>query len=194
MEPKPTREDRRVRKTRARLSSAFTQLLREKNIQDITVKELTERADVNRGTFYGHYRDLYDMLEQIENDLFADLSDMLDAYDTEDLRHGLKPIMEDTFVFVKKNGGLCSALLESRADDRFFQRLYDMIYEKSFQRWSGSFSIVSVTGGSYTLDFLVAGVVGMVRTWAAGGFQESASFMAVLAERLILRGISPYTY
>ena len=54
--------DRRVRRTRAQLRQALTALLREKDLKDITVRELTDRADVNRGTFYSHYQDVYDMV------------------------------------------------------------------------------------------------------------------------------------
>ena len=61
--------DRRVRRTREQLKRALTQLLLEKPVREITVRELTDRADVNRGTFYAHYTDLYDMLEQMENEL-----------------------------------------------------------------------------------------------------------------------------
>ena len=50
--------DRRVRRTREQLKRALTQLLLEKPVREITVRELTDRADVNRGTFYAHYTDL----------------------------------------------------------------------------------------------------------------------------------------
>ena len=72
-------EDRRVRRTRERLRQALTQLLLEKDVRDITVRELTDLADVNRGTFYTHYRDIYDLLEQTENALFGELEALLDS-------------------------------------------------------------------------------------------------------------------
>ena len=67
--------DRRVRRTKSRLRQALAQLLLEKDLSSITVRELTELADVNRGTFYTHYKDLYDMLEQMENEMFQELED-----------------------------------------------------------------------------------------------------------------------
>ena len=62
-------DDRRVRKTKARLREALVELLREKRVEEITVTELTRRADVNRGTFYCHYRDVHQMVEQLEERL-----------------------------------------------------------------------------------------------------------------------------
>lgn len=52
--------DRRVRKTKKQLRECLTRLLKEKKVQDITVRELTDMADLNRGTFYLHYRDVFD--------------------------------------------------------------------------------------------------------------------------------------
>ena len=60
------KEDRRVRRTKKLLTQALTQLLQEKQINEITVKELTDLADMNRGTFYLYYKDMFDMLEKIE--------------------------------------------------------------------------------------------------------------------------------
>ena len=59
--------DRRVRKTKRQLREALTTLLLEKKFSDITVREISELADVNRGTFYTHYRDTTDLLHQLES-------------------------------------------------------------------------------------------------------------------------------
>lgn len=56
--------DRRVRKTRKLLKECLIRLLKEKRVQDITVRELTDMADLNRGTFYLHYKDVFDLLEK----------------------------------------------------------------------------------------------------------------------------------
>lgn len=71
--------DRRVRKTRRQLKECLTRLLKEKKIQDITVRELAEMADINRGTFYLHYKDVFDLMDQIKNDLVEEVESVLDA-------------------------------------------------------------------------------------------------------------------
>ena len=64
-------EDRRVRKTKKQLRSALTSLLLEKDISRVTVRDVADLADVNRGTFYAHYSDVYDLLHQLEDDLLT---------------------------------------------------------------------------------------------------------------------------
>ena len=69
--------DRRVRKTRRQLKECLTRLLKEKKIQDITVRELAEMADINRGTFYLHYKDVFDLMDQIKNELIEEVESVL---------------------------------------------------------------------------------------------------------------------
>ncbi|MBP3209850.1 MAG: TetR/AcrR family transcriptional regulator, partial [Oscillospiraceae bacterium] len=73
MESTIKKEDRRVRRTKKLLTQALTELMQQKQIKDITVTELTEKADMNRGTFYLYYRDVFDMVEKIEDDMFSAL-------------------------------------------------------------------------------------------------------------------------
>ena len=68
-------EDRRVRKTKKQLRGALTSLLLEKDISRITVRDVAELADVNRGTFYAHYSDVHDLLGQLESELMEHLEE-----------------------------------------------------------------------------------------------------------------------
>ena len=55
------KEDRRVKKTEKALAEALSKLLVDKKIQNITIRELTETADLHSSTFYTHYTDIYDL-------------------------------------------------------------------------------------------------------------------------------------
>ena len=61
-------ENRNVRKSKKAIQKAFAELLSEKNdINKITVKELVERADISKSTFYSHYQDIYSVKEEFED-------------------------------------------------------------------------------------------------------------------------------
>ena len=78
--------DSRVRRTKRLLRQGLTELLKEKSIKKITVRELSERVDINRGTFYLHYKDIYDLVDQIEQELFAEYESILSNYTIADLK------------------------------------------------------------------------------------------------------------
>lgn len=183
-------EDRRVRKTRQALRGALVELMAEKDVRDITVKELTGRADVNRGTFYCHYRDVYDMLTKVEEEMFGEFTAVMDAYPSDELRQGLRPILRDVFRFVGKNADLCGWFLRTSEDSGFFQRLRGVIRDKTAQEWEGLYPFRDERQREQCLAFLVGGCVGLARQWLDSGMAETAEEMAGLAEGLIVGGIT----
>lgn len=76
-------KDKRVIRTKALLIRSISALMKQKNIKDITVKELCEYADINRGTFYLHYKDIYDMLDSIEQELSDKFLQIFQKYNSE---------------------------------------------------------------------------------------------------------------
>ena len=94
--------DRRVRKTKDSLRHCLAELLKKKKIQEITVKELTEMSDINRGTFYLHYRDVFDLLEQIEAELMEEFNSTLNRFDSEVIKAHPARIFDEVFSLIKK--------------------------------------------------------------------------------------------
>lgn len=61
--------DRRVLRTKKAIRNAFAQLLSEKDIDDITIKDISDTADINRKTFYNYYSGIYQIVDEIENEI-----------------------------------------------------------------------------------------------------------------------------
>ena len=73
MSEKTRKQDRRTRYTRQTIKETFLELLKQKNFTKITVTEICKISEINRGTFYLHYYDIHDVLEDILNDIAQDL-------------------------------------------------------------------------------------------------------------------------
>ena len=108
--------DRRVRKTRGTLRACLTKLLKEKKIKEISVKEISEMADINRGTFYLHYRDVFDLLESIENDMFRQFTEILDRHASDEVIEAPEKLLTDILTFIKENADLTMILLGPNGD------------------------------------------------------------------------------
>ncbi len=78
--------DKRVVRTKKALKAALFRILEEKDISAITISELTTKANVNRRTFYTHYRNITDILTEIEGDLVDSLTVLVDKFDTKDFK------------------------------------------------------------------------------------------------------------
>lgn len=65
--------DIRIEKTRQSIINAFIELRSRKELERITIKELCQKAQINKSTFYSHYRDIYDLSDKIETEIVASI-------------------------------------------------------------------------------------------------------------------------
>lgn len=98
-------QNRSVRNTKKKLRDELLRLMQTKSVNEITAKELAELADVNRGTFYFHYSDIYDLLHSIEDDFFAQLEQMLNAVPPPE--GSALDYLTAIFTFIGQNPELC---------------------------------------------------------------------------------------
>ena len=182
------KEDRRVRRTKKLLTQALTQLLQEKQINEITVKELTDLADMNRGTFYLYYKDIFDMLEKIEDGLFEALDGIVSLHEHDDVSHQTKPILLDLFHFIEENQEMCRVLLSPHGDMNFLHRLNEVVREKCLKAWPDIRKEKGEADFDYHYSFVVFGCAGIIRAWVNRNCPESAEIMAEMAYGMILRG------
>lgn len=77
----PKKIDRRQVRTKRRIRDAFMELISEKPMEKLTIKELAERADIDRKTFYLHYDSIAGLVDELQGELLHKLEDTLGAYD-----------------------------------------------------------------------------------------------------------------
>ncbi len=180
--------DRRVRKTRMQLRAGLTQLMREKPIKDITVRELAQLVDINRCTFYLHYRDIYDMVEQVEQEVFDEFEALVRAHPAEELLNKPIYLLLDLFEFFSVNSDLCAAFLGGNGDMAFFNKLILLIRDRVVEYWLKE-QKKDPDQFDYYFSFLASGFIGIIREWFQRDMKETPAQMAALAEQLVLHGM-----
>ena len=179
--------DRRVRKTRRQLKECLTRLLKEKKIQDITVRELAEMADINRGTFYLHYKDVFDLMDQIKNELIEEVESVLTHHPVPELVARPSLALSELFPLVQENAEIVSILIGENGDLNFVNRLKRIVSDKCLKGWLD----LKCSSDPDTLAafsaFIVSGCVGTVQYWIESGMKESTEQMAILTEVAVFR-------
>ena len=181
--------DRRVRKTKKQLRQALTVLLQEKPVKDITVREIADMVDINRGTFYLHYKDVFDMLEQIENDIFEEFNDLIQAHPPAEDAGKPLPLLTDVFTYFAANADMAIALMGPNGDHAFIDKLKNLVKERCFYDWMQVYCGSDSQKFSYFYAFLVYGCIGLFQNWLETGMKEKPEEMAALAEQMILTGV-----
>ncbi len=182
--------DHRVRVTRSIIRKAFTDLLRQKPIQGITIQELCALAGINRGTFYAHYPDVFALLEQIENEMMGDFRRALANVESiTDVRVSLVENCARIFQCLKDNADICVVMLGDFSDKTFVDKLLDIGKTACLTAYSQHFKQANPREIEYFYAFISAGCIGLLRHWIQNGMMNSAMEIAQMAERIMLNGI-----
>lgn len=123
------KEYRNSRRTRKHIKEAFAELVSEKNdINKITVKELVERADISKSTFYAHYVDIYGVAEDFEDEIINLLKSVLDEYNkTHSINYSI--YVKELITLLKQNEEMYKKIFASDLPIMFIDKLKDMCNE-----------------------------------------------------------------
>ena len=181
--------------TAARMDEAFLALLDKKNFAYITVKEICEAAGVNRSTFYLHYTDIYDLLEQTENGLMDQFLAIIDKNHTSLTLQEFSDKLEQFFAILAENQPLCRALMSPNGDIAFVRKLEKLIAEDGVKtlRLVSDEKDLDAQDLNYVTSFFLSGCVGMIDLWLQDGCQQSAQHMADLSMKLLRAGVQGIT-
>lgn len=188
MADKHQKDDRRVKYTKLALRQSLLELLEEKPIGRITVKEICERADINRATFYAHYFDAFDLLEKIESSLIESIEARLDLSSNGDISASVKSICHT----IKENQDICTILFGDFGDRGFIERILNIIREQIVASWTALEYRMSEGEAAYAYAFATNGSIGILRVWQAENFSTDPDDIAELILRLIFLGLQSY--
>jgi len=173
------KEDHRIRLTRLLLKETIIELLREFHISKITVKMLCERANISRSTFYTHYDNPFDLLNQLESEIYQVLQEIFSSQET------LQTITKNLLDYVVKNKNIFQVLLSKNGSAQFMEKMMKLaqeIREENCDRPTNSQLRI------YIHRFTVTGTISVLQLWLENDMPETTEYMAELVINLIKKG------
>lgn len=164
-------------------------LLKDKSISTVTVKEICALADINRSTFYSHYLDQFDLLNQIEEEIIEDMNDTLTAYNHSDQNEETLQMTEKIVEYVAENSDVCMTLFSEHGDSSFKKRVMMVAREHTVKNWLSIYPIDSEIS-EYVSMFAISGSIHMLENWLKNGMDKSPKEMAELINNLTNKGLS----
>ncbi len=186
--------DRRIRKTKKLLRDTLIELMNEKSIENITIKDLTERADLNRGTFYLHYRDIFDLLDQCEIEMLQEMSELLSKIDPSSfieynsINESYPPLVE-LFEWFKNNLNFGNALMGSNGGISFLEKIKTVVENELYKR---QYKIDPQNSNSafskYFYAYIIFGFLGIIKQWFENDASTPPKEMALILTKIALNG------
>jgi AcrR family transcriptional regulator len=182
--------DRRVKYTKQVLRQSLLELMKKGPVNKITVTDICEMADVNRGTFYAHYKDPYDLLHQLHDELYQTIQ--LSVKNA--LRQNSRAFaLLEIFRVIAANRDLCKILFSPYGDKEFLRRILHIAHDSSMEQWQTSFQHVPNKELEMVYVYIANGSAGVIEAWIQGGMQESPQQMAGFISRISEHGLGALT-
>lgn len=165
--------DPRAIRSKKVLKEAVVSLLSENpSISALTVKKITDQAQLNRATFYLHFEDINNLMKQLVYDIFDDLSEkLLPFLEIERLKEEEKLLAFLDYFY--HNRKLFVVLFE---EPRFKNKMHKVI--KTFIQERREARALENTDNLASLDILAASLLGVIMWWIKEGTHFSSQYIA----------------
>jgi AcrR family transcriptional regulator len=177
------------RKTKQLIQKTFINMLEEKPFESITIGDIAKNAKINRGTFYLHYIDKFDLLDQMEQQLFADLGNHIDelqygylSSQAQTYEKGQEKLADALFQFIETHALLLKIFLSDHGRAGFHLRFKDAFSKKvGFNLGlAETFHANLKVPLEYFLSFITSAFLGLIEQWIQNDLDKTPEEMTAL--------------
>lgn len=185
------KQDRRVVRTQRAIRNAFAQLLEEKDVEKISIKEIAERADVDRKTVYNYYDGVYDILAELENDWIEDFNQLTKRLENERGEEYLRQFFPALIELIADDIELYTHLTHMGSQSRVVSRLLAFLKEKIKTAFVRSYAFESEKV-DVAAEFVLAGLFWTYRAWFNSERKKPLEELTEDLGELVMGGLNAY--
>ena len=193
MENTAHKPDRRVARTKKAIKNAFAELMSEKEISEITVKDIAETADVNRKTFYNYYNSVYDIVNEIENELVLAFDNVLSNIDFKQEMKNPYGIFEKLTGVSNQDFDFYSRLMKMNHNANLMQKLYVALKD----RMKASFlsqTDIEEPQLDIVVNYMISGMLSVYQSWFNSDRAESIEELSKTVSIMTFSGINGFLH
>ncbi|UUZ81974.1 TetR/AcrR family transcriptional regulator [Paenibacillus sp. P26] len=184
--------DRRKRKTKLLLRHAMIAVMEEKGIDRITVSDLTDKADINRGTFYLHYTDAADMVRQVKEEIWDGLKQRLEKLNPVDYpkyaaRNEPYPLVLQVVEYYGEHTDFFRVILGPKGRPSFAHRIKEFLKSMHISKVMDlqPATAHSIVPKEYMVTYLAAANLSLIQHWLESGKSQPASAIALMITHIV---------
>ncbi|MGE7840275.1 TetR/AcrR family transcriptional regulator [Lysinibacillus sp. NPDC093712] len=189
--------DLRVVRTIESIKESFIELIEEKGFEAITVKDITLKAKINRGTFYAHYQDKYDLMNRYQEEFMLEISNiakqniskMVASLSTNN--PSVQPLEIAVLIFeiLERNRKFLKAILGPNGDLSFQTKLKNFMWKTLFESTDNPLKPGKLlVPGEYLVSYIASAHIGVIQQWLLQDRKETPQEMAQILSTITLNG------
>ena len=189
MENKPKPVDRRVLKTKRAIRNAFAKLMAEKDINDITIMELAETADINRKTFYNYYSGVYQVVEDIEHDILSSYAELLGGVEFKEYMDVPVSLFNRFSQLINMDPEFFGYLLTMNGNISLITRIMRLLKEKTCEVMVAQLEVEAYKA-DIVIDFVLSGMLSVYQHWFSSDRSVPAEEVSQIISTMSFGGIN----
>ena len=189
MEKKPKSVDRRVLKTKRAIRNAFAKLMVEKDINDITITELADTADINRKTFYNYYSGVYQVVEDIERDILTSYEELLGGIEFKQYMNTPYSLFERFSLLINMDPEFFGYLLSMNGNVNLITRIMRLLKDKTCEVMVAQLDLDAYKA-DIMLDYVLSGMLSVYQHWFNSEQTISAEEVSQIISTMSFSGIN----
>lgn len=180
--------DRRSLRTKKAIKKALIILMSKKNISEITIKEVSEIADINRKTFYAHYADVYQVFGEIENDLINKMLNIIDSTNILSNHYDPFPIFRELTDEINSDPEYYKYLIQASAYGKLQGKIKQVFRIRLLELHKNDLP-ANIEVLSFVLDFVAAGIASVYQDWFNSEQRLTLEELSEMISKLVSNGI-----
>ena len=189
MEEKNKPVDRRVLKTKRAIRNAFAKLMAEKDINDITIIELAETADINRKTFYNYYSGVYQVVEDIEQDILKSYEVLLGNVEFKQSMKAPYTLFERFSRLINMDPEFFGYLLSMNGNIALITRIMTLLKDKTREVMTARLDIEEYKA-DIMIGFVLSGMLSVYQHWLASDRKVPLEEVSDIISKMSFSGIN----
>ena len=181
-------EDLRVQKTIDAIHKVFDEMICEMNYEKITVKELCERARINKKTFYRYYETLDDLLAELQNIFTQEYLKRIENYR---IPEDLDKINREFFLYSVEKGALYEKITCSGSYHNIHNKMVNNVMNTAWGQ-SSWFRLLEPSKQVILLGFIQSGALEIYKRWVADGKKIPLTDIIDMSNQLLCSGVNGF--
>ncbi len=178
-------EYRSAKRSRALIRQAYTDLLKEKDLNKITVTDIVKKADINRGTFYAHYPDVRGVTEEIENEFIEEMLNILAEFKYENFFQNPIPLLLRISRFLEKDEDFYKVLIRSNNSEMFLEKLKKIFSNHMLSDTDIPEHLKNSKTVKLRISYFAGGIVNVYKQWFMGELDCNLNDIALEISKLL---------
>lgn len=167
------------------IREAYLDLLKTKEQNDITITDIVSKADINRSTFYAHYAGVWDIDNELQDEIIAKMLEILKNFKYNTFFDNPAPMLLELSRLIEQDLDMYKLLLSTSTSNNFIEKLKKVFVDYMFKNTDFPTEIKHTLALQIRITYFAGGIVNAYINWLRGELDCSANDIALEISKLL---------